>query len=480
MNRLLILIAIIAIFSLSAVQVFTRNEPYSSATSSAFTKAVHRDFQVTVKTIATLHATNSYLVSSQIKGSGAKVIFLAPDGFPVKKGDVLVRFDPTQFEEGIAELTAQIDDFSAGVSAAEQLLEWEKSELTQRVTTAKYNLDVAALELNRLIQGEGPMTLTQYQDERDKAQMELKRYQGYAGELKALADEGFSNPAEVNRAMDNIDIYNEKFTSANRRYDSYQNFVLPSLTESAKAKVQNAKLGFQQTKQAGVHKIARAQSGILQVKAKLKAKQTALRQAESGLKKTVLHAPFDGLLIYYESFQNGELRTVRVGDTVIINKPILYLPDITSLIVKGKIREIDLHRVAVDQSAIITVEAYPDISFIGKLSFIGALAKKQLGRRDGEKYFQVHFSFDTVEEKLRPGMSARVTIRTANLHQALSLPVEAVFQDGSGHYCYLQKGRTTILRRLQTGHSNEDFIEITAGLETGDTVSMVRQESIKH
>lgn len=477
MNRLFILIAIIIALSLSAIQFFSRNETYSAAASSAFTTATHRDFQVTVKTIATLQATNSHLVSSQIKGSGAKVIFLAPDGFPVKKGDVLVRFDPTQFEEGIAELTAHIDDFSAGVSAAEQLLEWEKSELTQRITTAKYNLKVATLELNRLIQGEGPMTLTQYQDERDKAQMELKRYQGYAKDLKLLAEEGYGNPAEVNRAMDNIDIFNEKFTSASRRYDSYQNFVLPSLTESAKAKVQNEKLGFQQTRQAGVHKLARAQAAILQVKAKLKAKQRALKQAESELKKTVLQAPFDGLLIHYESYQNGELRTVREGDTVIINKPILYLPDISSLIVKGKIREIDLHRVTVGQSAIITVEAYPDINFQGKLSFIGALAKKQPGHREGEKYFQVHFSLDTVEKKLRPGMSARVTIQTANLQQALSLPVEAVFQDSSGQFCYLQKGSTTILRRLQTGHSNEDFIEITAGLEAGDTVSMVRQET---
>ena len=476
MKRFSLLIAVLFLFSLPALLFLKRNEVHSIE-SPSLTRVTHRDFQVTVKTLATLQAVNSYLVSSRIKGSGAKVIFLAPDGYPVQEGDVLVRFDPTQFEEVIAEFSAQIDDLSAGVDAAEQLLEWEKTELIQRVTTSEYNLKIARLELDRLVQGEGPMTLAQYQDERDKAQLELKRYQDYAKDLKKLAADGYSNTAEMNRAQDNIDVFREKFAGAGRRYASYQDFVLPSLTESAKAKVQNAKLGFQQMRQAGIHKVARAQAVIQQVKAKLKAKRTALKQAESELKKTILHAPFDGLLIYYESFHNGEMRTVREGDTVIINQPILYLPDIDSLIVKSKIREIDLHKVAVGQSATITVEAYPDISFQGKLSFIGALAKKNPGRSGGEKFFQVHFSFDTVEKKLRPGMSARVTIQTADLHQVLSLPVEAVFHDSGGHYCYLQTGNEMILRRLHTGHSNEDFIEITDGLEAGDSVSMVRPDT---
>lgn len=473
MKRFSLLIAVLFLFSLPALLFLKRNEVHSIE-SPSLTRVTHRNFQVTVKTLGTLQAINSYLVASRIKGAGAKVIFLAPDGYPVKKGDVLVRFDPTQFEEVIAELSAQIDDFSAGVEAAEQLIEWEKTELTQRVTTSEYNLKVARLELELLVQGEGPMTVAQYKDERDKAQLELKRYKEYAKDLKKLAKEGYGNPAELNRAQDNIDVFSEKFKNAGRRYTNYQDFVLPSLTESAKAKVQNTELRLQQVRQAGIHKVARAQAAIQQVKAKLKAKRRALKQAKSELNKTILRAPFDGLLIHHESFHTGEMRTVREGDTVIINQPILYLPNIASLVVESKIREIDLHKVAVGQSATITVEAYPDISFEGKLSFIGALAKKQLGHSEGEKFFQVHFSFDSVANKLRPGMSARVAIQTADLHQVLSLPVEAVFHDSGGHYCYLQSGNEMILRRLHTRHSNEDFIEITDGLEAGDSVSMVR------
>ncbi|AGF79251.1 RND family efflux transporter, MFP subunit [Desulfocapsa sulfexigens DSM 10523] len=473
MKRFFLLTAVLVFFAFTLTQVLWSSDEQVQEKPSSFTTATLRDFQITVKTLGTLEAVNAYFVSSSIKGAGAKVIYLAPDGYPVKKGDVLVRFDPTQFEEIIAELSAQIDDLSAGVNAAEQLLEWEKTELAQRVTTSDYNLKVARLEFDRLVQGEGPITLTQYQDERDKAQSELKRYQDYVRDLKLLADDGYSNPAEISRGQEKIDTFTEQFASADRRYKSYRDLVLPSLTESSKAKVENAKLAYQQIRQAGVHKIARAQAAIQQVMAKLKAKQTALEQAESELDKTVLRAPFDGLLIHHESFYNGEMRTVREGDTVIINSPILYLPDIESLIVKSTIREIDLHKVAIGQSTTITVEAYPDISFPARLSFIGALAKKRPGRREGEKYFQVHFSFDRVEKKLRPGMSARIIIETANLQQALSLPVEAVFHDSSGHYCYVKNGSKLVLRRIHTGYSNENFIEVTDGLKAGETVSMI-------
>lgn len=473
MKRFFLLITVLFFLAFGMTQLPGSSDGPLKESHSSFTTVTHRDFQVTVKTLGTLEAVNSHFVSSRIKGAAAKVIFLAPDGYPVKKGDVLVRFDPTQFEEVIAELSAQIDDLSAGVEAAEQLLEWEKTELSQRVTASEYNLKVAHLEFDRLVKGEGPITLTQYQDERDKAQSELKRYQDYVRDLKILAEDGYSNPAEVNRGLENIETFTEQFASAERRYTSYRDLVLPSLTETASAKVENAKLAFQQIRQAGVHKIARAQAVIQQVMAQLKAKQAALKQAESELEKTVLRAPSDGLLIHYESFHNGERRTVRVGDTVIINSPILYLPDIDSLIVKSTIREIDLHKVALGQPATITVEAYPDISFPARLSFIGALAKKLPGRSEGEKYFQVHFSFDNVEKKLRPGMSARVTIQTASLQQALSLPVEAVFHDSSGHYCYVKNGNKLTVRRIHTGYSNEDFVEISDGLEAGETVSMV-------
>ncbi|MCW5201707.1 efflux RND transporter periplasmic adaptor subunit [Desulfobulbus sp. US4] len=476
MKYLFLLLLCAALLFLS-VPLFQQYAPPPAA-QLPLTTAALRDFQVTVRTVGTLHAVNSHSVASRIKGPGAKIIFLAQDGYPVNKGDILVRFDPARFEEAVTDCTARIDDLTAGVEAAEQLLSWEKIEMGHKNETARYSIRVAKLDLQRLVKGDGPMTQAQYKDEQDKAELELKRYKEYAADLKKLAQEGYENPAELNRIRDKISVAQEEFTSAKRRYTAYRKFILPSLTETATAKVENAKLSLQQMGKAGVHTIARAKAAVDQVQAKLQAARTALRQAKEELEKTTLYAPSNGLVIHHEAFRNGEMRTAQEGDTVIIHQPILSLPDLSSLIVKSKVREIDLHKIAVGQPALITVDAYPALSLPGELAFIGALAKKQQGRQSGEKYFQVHFSLKTTDERLRPGMSARVELQTAVLDQVLSLPIEALFQDNNGPFCFIQREtgaqRRNLHRGLQIGHSNEHFIEITGGLAIGEQVFMVR------
>lgn len=73
-------------------------------------------------------------------------------------------------------------------------------------------------------------------------------------------------------------------------------------------------------------------------------------------------------------------------------------------------------------------------------------------------------------------MSARVELQTAVLNQVLSLPIEAVFQDNNGPFCFIRIETEVQRRRLHTGHSNEYFIEITEGLAAGEQVLLVRPD----
>ena len=433
-----------------------------------------RDFQVTVQTLGVLQAAHSYMVSSQIRGSGAKIIYLIGDGSRVTKGEVLVRFDPAPFEEAVEKLEAKVASLGAAVEAAKQMLAWKKSEVEQQIATADYNQRVAGLELKRLKDGDGPLTLAQYRDEMDKAAMELKRYEGYLSDLERLRKEGFDNPAELERARENITVYRDKFTSARRRYESYRQYVLPSLVEAARAKVENAELMVRQTRQAGAHLVARAAAGLQEVEGKLQGARAALKQARAELAKTEIRAPFDGLVILYETYRDGQLRKPREGDSVIVNQPILYLPDISTMEVKGRVREVDLHKIALDQEVTITLEAFPKATFPGRLSFIGALAARRSGQRSGEKYFQVSCSMDGSDPRLRPGMTARVVIHADRLVHVLSVPVQSVFREGDRAFVYLWTGNGWEERSVSPGRQNDYYVEILDGLQAGDRVALVR------
>ncbi len=61
---------------------------------------------------------------------------------------------------------------------------------------------------------------------------------------------------------------------------------------------------------------------------------------------------------------------------MIQNQPLLYLPDISAMIVKTQVREIDLHKLVKNQECKVQVDAYPDSVLEGQVAFIGALASE--------------------------------------------------------------------------------------------------------
>jgi len=438
-----------------------------------------RDLAVEVRSLGTLEAKTAHMISSQIRGPGAKIIFLAPNGRFVSKGETLVQFDAQPYEDAVADLSSQVDHLTAAVTAARQLVEWEKNEAAQRIITAEYQQKVAKLELKRLIEGDGPLTSAQYKDELDKAELELKHYQDYESDLRGLEKEGISSSAEIERIAEQVKLLREKQQSAKRQYDSYQKYVLPAMIESARAREQNAALTIEQTRQASVHKIASAEATVHQAEGQLKAVELNLEKARGELEKTTIRAPFDGLIVHYETFRDGELRTPREGDTVIVNQPILYFPDISTLMVRSQVREIDLNRIMVGQQATVRIDAYPEERYPAELSFIGALAKKRAGATGEEKFFQVMFQLKGGDDRLRPGMSAKVTVHTAFLQGVTTLPIQAVFQDSGGDYCYLHTGSFYEKRYFTPGLQNEDFVEVKKGLAVGARVSLVEPDPVR-
>ena len=79
-------------------------------------------FDISVSTIGTLDAEQSYIVSSSIKGELGKIIFLIDEGAFVKKGDILVEFDSAYFEEEILRLTGELRGLESSFEARKQII----------------------------------------------------------------------------------------------------------------------------------------------------------------------------------------------------------------------------------------------------------------------------------------------------------------------------------------------------------------------
>lgn len=281
---------------------------------------------------------------------------------------------------------------------------------------------------------------------------------------------------KISSVKEKIAVYRDKLETANDRYVNYKKHVLPALLQSALAKRENSSLLVEQTSQGGKHKIAKAQATLIQIDSKFQAKKSALAFAEKELSNTIIRAPFAGIVILYETFRDGQKRKPRVGDGVFANQPILYLPDISKMIVKTKAREIDLHKLAIGQIGDIHVDAYPDAMLSGKLTFIGALATSNEVSEGREKFFQIIFTLDQEDSRLRPGMTSEVSIVSQVFDNVLTVPLQAVFHDNDSNYCLVRNGVLGYDRReIIKGAQNEDYIEVMWGLQVGERVSLVER-----
>ncbi|WP_375739281.1 efflux RND transporter periplasmic adaptor subunit [Pseudomonas boanensis] len=191
--------------------------------------------------------------------------------------------------------------------------------------------------------------------------------------------------------------------------------------------------------------------------------QLALQQ--SLLDQATLRAPFAGIVAQI----NGELgEYVTPSPPGIPTPPAVDLIDDSCLYVEAPIDEVDAARVALDMPARISLDAFRNRHFEGRVSRIAPFV------RDLEKQARtvdVEVQFDGVPSgvTLLTGYSADVEILLQHKDEVLRIPTETLFE---GRRVYRYDAEAGVLRetKVKTGLGNWRWTEITAGLEPGQRI----------
>ncbi len=169
-----------------------------------------------------------------------------------------------------------------------------------------------------------------------------------------------------------------------------------------------------------------------------------------------LNAPFDLVVTGAALPAKGEALTAEHG---------VEVSDVHNLQVQMSVFENDLSSLREDQPVSITVAALGNKAFAGKLSSIN-----QIGKYDasGSK-FTVSADFEN-DGTLKLGMSANCSINIRSADNVLSVPVAAIQSGEDGKYVTVKSGDGEERRKVETGISDGQDVEITNGLNEGDTV----------
>jgi HlyD family secretion protein len=185
-------------------------------------------------------------------------------------------------------------------------------------------------------------------------------------------------------------------------------------------------------------------------------------------------AVYDVVRLQYEySFikapVNGVIaeRPVKVGDTTAPGQKIVSIVDPSRLYISAPVDEADVDRVSIGQEARITMDAYPNRTFTGRVLRISPIVT---GARLKTRTFEVRVSVPEDNIIIKPGMSADIEIITGRVTDAVVIPSQAVIDKGLRHFVYVAESGRAKLREVETGLFNWNLTEIKAGLTEGEIV----------
>jgi len=345
---------------------------------------------------------------------------------------------------------------------------------------AKTSVDISADITGRIIRigvREGDLVNKgQFLIQIDPAQYQaaVSRAQGVVG----------STEATLTQARANLDQAERAWNRARQLTQLGPNLIAPEAAEQARTSYDVAQANWQATR------------------AQLEQSRASLQEARDNLSKTRLTSPIAGRVVRL-AVEEGE---VAVPGTFSRETGLLMtVADLSVILAKVQVDETDVVRLAANDSVQVTIDAYPDTSFTGRVTEISHSAQLTAtqtasGSNDRAVDFDVEVTLDNPPRDVRPDLSCTARMVTDTRARALSIPIIALtvrdhervpIEDSTMDTTRLKKlgkeaegvfvvreGKATF-RPVKVGIAGDEYFEVIDGLREGETIVAGTYQAIR-
>jgi len=244
-------------------------------------------------------------------------------------------------------------------------------------------------------------------------------------------------------------------------------FEPPATIRKAEMDLDKAQRALEQKKKGYNLRVAQSLADLEHQKLHLSRGTRLVNDLEDFLAQFTITAPSDGMVLYKKD-RNGVKR--KAGSTINPwDRVIATLPDLSSMISRVFVNEIEVSKVKPGQNVNINVDAFPEKTFTGTVMSIANVGE-QLPNSDA-KMFEVQIRVDDTDPALRPSMTTGNKIIIKTFNDAVYIPTECV-QTGSDSIPFVyEKNKTKQIVIL--GESNEKNVIVEQGLEPRTTIYLV-------
>ena len=341
---------------------------------------------------------------------------------------VVVMAPPIDWRFGDLKIVKLVDD-GKQVEKGELLVQFDKGEVQKAITEAESNLEIAEAELRKA---------------RAKGNSEVE---GLEIDLDI---------SRINREIARLKLEQALFKAEiDRKQDEFRLEEAGIKLEQAARELENRK---------NIHR-----EEISKLKLKLQQEQDKLNAAKNTLAMLTVTAPASGIAILRK---NPYTRNrYQLDDQVYAGWPVIGLPDLSQMKAKVQTSEIEIAKVQVDQHAAVTLDAYPDTTFTGRVIEVALLARNK-SKEVKVKVFDVVVKLDGHDERLMPGMTVSCRLLVERIPDALSVPLPAVFEQNGRPIVYRRTGRRFEAQPVSLGEENDTHVVVDSGLSNGDEIAL--------
>jgi multidrug efflux pump subunit AcrA (membrane-fusion protein) len=270
-----------------------------------------------------------------------------------------------------------------------------------------------------------------------------------------------------------LELRQERDNMINLKYDIEQKrialeqskFEPPATIKQAEYELEKAIRAYEQAVENYQLKVEKAIAQVTEARSEMLEDKRWFEFLQSLQDKFNIIAPEDGMVIYKRNWRGekqGVGATVRAWDPVVAT-----LPDLSKMISRTYINEVDINYVSEDQEVEIGLDAFPDKKLTGTVVEVANIGEQR--PNTDAKVFQILIEIHESDTTLRPGMTTSNTILAEEINDVLFIPVECIHSQGDSiTYVYRKSGLGFTKQQIKTGITNSDETIVLEGLSEGD------------
>lgn len=363
------------------------------------------------------------------------------------------------------ETEVQSGQFEIIVAVTGELQAQRSTEITAPMALRSRNLRIRSIMIQDLIpEGtvvqEGDYVATLDRSEADNS------YKDVLDDLEVSQSQYTTTMLDTTIQLRNLrdDLVNLKFNMEESEITLEQSqFEPPATIRQARMNLDKASRAYEQAIQNYELKVQQARADMTKVKLNLEKDRRTRDEMADVLNNFVITAPAPGMVIYKREW-SGQKRTVG-SEISSWDLTVATLPDLSTMISKTYVNEIDISKIKKGQEVRIGVDAFPEKEFTGVVIEVANIGE-QLPNTDA-KVFEVVIRLEESDPILRPSMTTSNSIITQTFDDVMYLPLEAVHSNDSLTFVYTKKGNKQV---VVLDEANENEIIVEQGLNVGDKV----------